>query len=268
VPFNALFLLLVALLPAAVYWSGRPLGPVVRLWFMAGLIAGGGFALYVLIGGDHFGSFRFFLFTYPLLFPFAALFFVSAWRRLGAGAGGRAALLPVAAALLLVAVNWSVYVVNKGDYVREFRIAEDGRRKGELLNGYPGRPSISVIAAGGVALAYEGHVYDLLGLNWVEMARTNREKVANYINHGGFFRDVFYATLPDIVHPHFGDCDKARYDEHPFYARILDHVFTEPEFQSTYEFECWEGLVFYRKTGVGGVGSSERRVSEGLGDGE
>ena len=264
VPFNFALLALVAALPAVIRWSGRPFWPVARLWTMALLITGGGVALYVLIGGDHFGSFRFFLFSYPILFPFAALFLVLAWRRLGAGEGRRwLPLAPVAAALLLIAVNWSFYAVNKGDYVREFRIAEDGRRKGELLNGYPGRPSIGVIAAGGVTLAYEGHVYDLLGLNWVEMARTNREKVANYINHGGFSRDVFYATLPDIVHPYFGECDKAHYDEHPFYARILDHVVTEPEFQAAYEFECWEGLVFYRRIGAEEAGPAGMQVSEG-----
>lgn len=268
VPFNAGLLVLVALLPAVIAGSGRPLGPMVRIWLMAGLITGGGFALYVLIGGDHFGSFRFFLFAYPILFPFAALFLLLAWQSLGAGEGHWSTLVPVAAALLLVAVNWSFYAVNKGDYVREFRIAEDGRRKGELLNGYPGQPSIGVIAAGGVALAYEGHVYDLLGLNWVEMARTNREKVANYINHGGFSRGVFYATLPEIVHPYFGECDKTRYDEHPFYARILDHVFTEPEFQAAYEFKCWEGLVFYHRTGVGGVGAALVQGADGPDDGE
>lgn len=246
---SPLNLIVIALAAAAVVLAKRTLLP---LWSATVVYCAGGASIYVVLGGDHFGSFRFFLFFFPVLFPLAALTLVLLWQRAPGSVSGRW-FLPLVAAAVCVVITWGVFSVNKGDYLREFRIAEQGRERGRLLNDYPGSPTIGIVAAGGVALTYEGHIYDLLGLNWIEMARTNREKVADYINHGGFSRDVFYAHQPDIVLPLFAECDKQAYDTNPFFPRILDHIFTEPEFQELYTFECWRGMAFYRRTAFPGV---------------
>lgn len=245
-PLNLTFAMLALIAPLPVWRSrGRPMGSFLSLWLALMLGIGGGIALYVAMGGDHFGSFRFFLFVYPVLIPLAGLTLVSVWRLVPTGRGTR--LVPPVAGLALVALTWGLFADNKGGYVHEFRIAETGREMGRILNDYPGRPAIAIVAAGGISMTYEGYIYDLMGLNWVEMARSNREKVAPYVNHGGFSREVFYRTLPDIVHPEPAACDKERFDTHPFYSRILDDLFRDAEFQDLYAFECWEGLVFYRR---------------------
>ena len=245
-PVNAGILGLAALLPlsGAVRARRASLG---RAWAATLLAVAGGMALYVLIGGDHFGSWRFFLFAYPALLPFAALALRLLWDALPARRRHPAAPWLLAAALL-VATSAS-FAVHKGNYVRELRIAEQGREMGRILNRLPGAPSIAIVAAGGIAMTYEGHIYDLLGLNWVEMARADRDQVGAYVNHGGFSKAVFYDTLPEIVHPQFGACDRAAYDGNRFFGKVLRGLLAEPEFQSLYRFECFEGLRFYRRVG-------------------
>lgn len=242
-PFSLGVIVLAVTAPLAVRLRGFAMQPFLRLWAVAMLVSAGGAGLYVYLGGDHFGSFRFFLFLFPALFPLAALTLVLVWRGLSSSQA-----LPYAIAVTLVAATWSVFWVNKGDYEREFRIAEIGREIGRRMNEYPDQPSLGIIAAGGVAMTYEGHLYDLLGLNWVEMARADRQKVPKYVNHGGFSRDVFYANLPDIVLPRFAPCDQYAYDNSPFFPPILDYIFSEPEFQDLYTFECWREMAFYRRS--------------------
>ena len=95
-------------------------------------------------------------------------------------------------------------------------------------------------------MTYEGHIYDLMGLNWVDMARAGRDQETVYINHDGFSKDVFYATLPEIMHPQFGTCDQESYDTNPFFRKVLRGIFREADFQALYSFDCFEGLRFYR----------------------
>lgn len=251
-PLNLSLVVLAAAAPLAAWWKGRQgFAGFLLLWFVAMVGVAGGAALYVAMGGDHFGSFRFFLYTYPVLIPLSALTLLGLWQAVAPAWPTFSRALPPLAAFALVAVTWGAFASNKGHYVHEFRIAEWGREMGRVLNGYPGRPGIAIVAAGGFSMTYEGPIYDLMGLNWVEMARSNREKIAPYVNHGGFSREVFYRTLPDIVHPEAGTCDKDHYDNHPFYTRILDGLFLEDEFQKLYVFECWQGLVFYRRADLG-----------------
>jgi len=57
---------------------------------------------------------------------------------------------------------------------------------------------MGVIAAGGIALTYDGELRDLMGLNWVEMAHANPIKVG-FRNHASFDPDTFWKYPPDIV---------------------------------------------------------------------
>lgn len=84
---------------------------------------------------------------------------------------------------------------------KEFKISEEGRREGDFLTAMRtryGEFSVGVFAAGAVALAYKYPIYDLLGLNWVEMAHASRSKVG-LRNHASFDADVFYRTSIDIL---------------------------------------------------------------------
>lgn len=211
-------------------------------WWAMALASAGGAGVYVLIGGDHFGSHRFFQFLYPVFLPFAALALAGRAR-----VARRIAGVPGAAAVALLVLSWGYFVAEKGDYDHEWRIARDGREIGRRLSEYPGAPSLGVVPAGGISMTYGGVIHDLLGLNWVEMAHTGREKAAKFVNHGGFDRSVFFRTLPEIVHPELGTCDKDGYDNNWFFRMVLDDLFLDPEFQRQYRFECWNGLRFYRR---------------------
>lgn len=246
-PFNLSLIALAMLAPAAVGRAGGNWRGLLPLWLAAMVYCACGSLLYIMLGGDHFGSFRFFLFLFPVLFPFAALTLAMTWRDLSP-AIPFARVVPFAAAVGSIVITWGIFSVIKGDYLREFRIAEQGRERGKILSTYPGNPSIGIVAAGGIAMTYDAHIYDLMGLNWVEMAHADRDKAARHINHGGFSREVFYAHQPDIVLPLFAECDKQAYDENPFFPKVLDYIFAEPEFQALYTFECWRDLAYYRRT--------------------
>ncbi len=242
-PMNALILLLAFGLPLLVMRHPRwpRLSP---FWGFTVLATFGGMLLYIAIGGDHFASYRFFLFVYPAFLPLASLAVYTLWQKLPFVL--RQPWTPTLAAAALLMLTGTVFAVHKGGYAHELRIAEQGRRMGEILNTYPGQPSIGIVAAGGVAMTYEGHIFDLMGLNWVEMAHAGRDQASVYSNHDGFSKPVFYATLPEIVHPQFGACDKQVYDGNRFFNKVLRQLFHDPEFQDLYTFECFEGLRFYR----------------------
>ena len=249
-PLNAAILLLALGLPLLVMKHDR--WPRLRpFWGFTVIAILGGMMLYVAIGGDHFASFRFFLFVYPAFLPLVALAIHLLWQRLPYVL--RQPWTPTLAALALLMVTSTVFAVQKGGYALELRIAEKGREMGEILNRYPGQPSIGIVAAGGVAMTYQGHIYDLMGLNWVDMARAGRDQDSVYINHDGFSKDVFYATLPQIMHPQFGACDQQSYDTNPFFSKVLRGLFREAEFQALYTFDCFEGLRFYRLAATPGA---------------
>jgi hypothetical protein len=82
----------------------------------------------------------------------------------------------------------------------EISIAQDMREIGSAFNQvFPAeKPSVGVIVAGGFALAYDGPVIDLMGLNNVAMAHSPGPRVG-FRNHAAFHPDVFFQLAPDIV---------------------------------------------------------------------
>jgi hypothetical protein len=82
------------------------------------------------------------------------------------------------------------------------------------------------------------------------MARAGRDDAPSFINHGGFDPGVFYATLPEIVHPQLQECDEDAYRNQRFANLILNDLFKEAEFNALYDFDCWRGVRFYRLKAV------------------
>ena len=239
-PMNLALLLLAAGLLGFLITRLKGAKPLLLFWVFVMFMNAGGIALYTLMGGDHFGSFRFFLFLYPTFIPFAALTIALVWPP----------RLPKGVAVILsgvaVLIFWATFSKNLGGYEIEFRVAKEGRYIGYQLSQIPVEPSVGVIAAGGIAMAYEGVILDLMGLNWEEMAKTGRSNIGTIRNHGGFNRDVFYKHLPEIVHPRVG-CDEDIYRNKPFYNTILKGLFSEEAFTARYDYQCWEGIQFFRR---------------------
>ena len=110
----------------------------------------------------------------------------------------------------------------------EFRIAKEGRANGaaleQMFQDLDYWPTVATITAGGNKLGYDGYVFDLMGLNSTEMAHAPGD-AANFKNHTGFNRELFYEWAPDILL--CGDSEK-------FDSLVLNGLHDEPRFQVAY----------------------------------
>jgi arabinofuranosyltransferase len=187
-------------------------------WLMLFLLPGLGIP--VLVGGDHFGGYRFFQPLWPLL----CLVAVNEWPKWASRFHPR--VVQAALALLLVG-GWLLFPFTS-KLRQEFRIAREGRANGaalcEMFRDLDPLPTVAVITAGGNKLAYPGHVYDLMGLNSTEMGHAPGDG-ATYKNHTGFNRGVFYRWQPDILL-----CG----DSPAFDALVLNGLHGEPRFMTLY----------------------------------
>lgn len=179
-----------------------------------------GIGIPVLVGGDHFGAFRFYQPIWPLLCLLAAMEWPSISERLSP-AVYRALLM------VLLCSGWLLFPLT-ANLRHEFRIAREGCRYGAILaeafqhNG--DYPSVAVITAGGFKYAYPGNVFDLMGLNSTEMAHAPGSRTGEK-NHSGFNRDLFYRWNPDILL-----CgDSAEFD-----SRVLNGLHQKTEFNALY----------------------------------
>ncbi|MCV6585597.1 MAG: hypothetical protein OIF47_08685 [Marinibacterium sp.] len=251
-PFAELF---VALWVGAVVWALwglRRAQSGQRLVLLGGALMLGGLMVYAVLGGDHFALWRFYQPIAPLLPVFAALGLAWAVTQLLRGGGPKALIrAPVVAAwLAAVAMGWLHYYQARFDVIKEYTLVETGLSFGEFLNTVSPRPSIGVGAAGGIALTYDGYIYDLLGLNWTEMAHANPIKVGMR-NHASFDKTVFWAHPPDVVSIFNKPCLAEGAD--PFWA-VDDTAFhglaTDADFRARYQpvtfvqrDRCWPGYA-------------------------
>ena len=60
------------------------------------------------------------------------------------------------------------------------------------------RPSLGVVAAGAIALAYEGEVIDMMGLNNSIMAHAAGDRKGRK-NHAAFNKDILLQQSPEII---------------------------------------------------------------------
>jgi len=149
-------------------------------------------------GGDHFAGGRM---MQPFV-PVALALLAAQLRELFATPSGRVrAIVP---ALLLAGLGtWLRFVrVDSLMLKNEVAVATSQRRAGSELAKMFGHgaalPSLGVSAAGGIAYAYPGPVYDLLGLNWVSMAHASTAR-RGISGHSAFSAQVFWAETPDLV---------------------------------------------------------------------
>ena len=159
----------------------------------------------VLVGGDHFGSFRFYQPFFPLLVVNLVLWLgravdVTVADRIR---GLRVAVVLAALVLATVAPGTTWHNVKKAsDLQHEFRIATDGREAGRrmtaLFSGLDRYPTDAATAAGAVKLWYAGPVFDVFGLNDFEVAHAPGDRRGRK-NHAAFNLDIFFARAPEML---------------------------------------------------------------------
>lgn len=191
--------------------KSRPLMPLtldemtaVRLrYVLLSLIGATLIGVPMLTGGDHFNLSRFYQLAWPL-------FIIFAYAMVDVLNIQRPQAYPYILALLVVVflvvptAGWFNRGYNELG-VEEFTLAEDGKRAGQVLNQlFPvDPPSIGVIAAGGIAVAYDGTIVDILGLNNIRVAHTPGDRYG-LKNHAAFNEDVFFELRPDLFLPTVG----------------------------------------------------------------
>ncbi|MBM7069072.1 hypothetical protein [Actibacterium sp. 188UL27-1] len=252
-PMADLFLVVWAALVLFAILRLRQDMPGTRALLIAGATIFGILAVYAGLGGDHFALWRFYQPIAPL-FPVAAALAValgvtsvSEWQR---GYGTSLSLSALAAAMVLSGLGWMHYYQARFDVQKEFTLVERGLGFGNYLNRAEPLPTIGIGPAGGIALAYEGEILDLLGLNWVEMAHANPVKVG-LRNHASFDRPTFWKHKPDMLaafNRRCGDGDGLQFwstDDAAF-----DGLFTDEQFRETYQpvvfregEDCWPAFA-------------------------
>ena len=171
-----------------------------------------GLAAPILEGGDYTRAFRFYQSVYPfLILPYLLLLFV--FKKAGS-------FKPLLINVVLVCVvlswfnqaDWNHFYVNNNSHTApqdkdlcmsiEFNLARSMRKNGRRLNVVfkDQLPVIGFSAAGGIAVGYDGIVYDMMGLNLTKLAHADPNKTGPKA-HQSFNKKVFYELSPDILMP-------------------------------------------------------------------
>lgn len=214
---------------------------VFQVLFVLGVIA-----LYTVLGGDHFGSFRFYQPAFLILLPWTAGAIIFKCGQLSDAARSRAVSVIAVIGLMCVSVSTVKFMQNMGGLDREFRIAEDGRLLGQRLNHLSKGTSISIVPAGGTAITYrKGPIYDLMGLNWAKMAHAADDLTGTLKNHGGFVESVFWEAQPDLVTPINWDCSD--YSDYPddFTSLALKGLYETDRFNAAYQKICVGSVAMF-----------------------
>lgn len=206
-----------------------------------------GTSLPLVGGGDHFSSFRFF----QPFWPFYVLPLILATASLGRHAlsGSRQAGLTHYAALVLFGAglfflcgdnNWlSIYCGGSKMLNLEWAIAYRDRVLGGWLNDILAHhvalyPTLGVLCAGGIAYAYHGPIFDVLGLNHVAMGHSPGDR-KEMRDHAAFNKDVFWRYAPELFLPlAWPTSDPMPSQAGSWYANVLRGLTLEKRFQAEY----------------------------------
>lgn len=178
-------------------------------FFIISIIVLAGIALPILVGGDHFKSFRFYQPVWPLLILPSMYWSFRLRRQIQALNTRLTRKQHKSLVLILVLILFSFlndskwHSLDNSDLMLEFSIAEGGRKLGQTLNKMfqpDSLPTVGVIASGGIKYSYSGPVNDLMGLNNIAMAHHPGDR-KGIKNHASFNKKIFYQQKPEVMLP-------------------------------------------------------------------
>jgi arabinofuranosyltransferase len=218
------------------------------------------FVIYTLLGGDHFTLHRF-LQPVSLILP-------SGFAVIGAYGIDRVknhhwpvrwiSAATVATVLLVTGGAYGDFSQSASSLRREIDYAQDGREIAAILSGIEPRASVGVIAAGGIARAYDGRIFDLMGLNWVAMAHADPAKTSGIRGHGGFNSEVFWRVRPQVIAFVGNRCGTGAFHLDEFESRALKGLGSTERFKKDYarvSLGCFLG--FARRDWLHDAGASQ-----------
>jgi hypothetical protein len=179
--------------------SSKGLDTETTLYIAISIIILVGLFVPVLMGGDNFFLFRLYQPIWPL-FPLAVygvlrLFPIDFQPLFGYG-------FLVGTAAIFFVTPWANWFSHEYNYGPGFDIAMEGEAVGKALNVMfeEDLPSVGVITAGGIAFAYKGRVFDMMGLNHVAMAHAPGNRYG-FKGHAAFNESIFFEQRPLLVLP-------------------------------------------------------------------
>lgn len=216
--------------------------------YTVSLLLVGSVFLYSFLGGDHFGGARFYQFIIPLALPVVSVFVSEVISKAESKEKVQKITVSFMFICLFILVSLD-YSRTGGGFRHEFKIAKEGRQLGNYLNDlFSEEMSLAVITAGGIRMGYNGVIYDVMGLNWLEMAHSQSVVSTTVLkNHGAFDSKIFFATRPDIFKPVMQSCDETRkygyFDT--FVNSVTQEISSTDKFASLYSVYCNEEVTFY-----------------------
>lgn len=166
------------------------------------------FLIPIFNGGDHFAGWRMYQPIWPILGIVMTRYitlYPPKWY-LDFTSRHSSFLLVLAFGVLLIISQ--PYLIGKtrlslDEFSYEFSIASNGRIVGELLNSWfvnQKKPTVGVISAGGIAMSYQGEMYDLLGLNETSIAHDGGMR-KGIKNHASLNIKLVTEKKPEILFP-------------------------------------------------------------------
>ena len=244
-----LFALLILFALAVIFYGSKKNAFITKYIHAVSLLTAGAIVTYCFLGGDHFRGGRFYQFAIPLFLPVISAFVTDIVIKPSNRASATSLIIGCTIIFTHFFIISAIYYNSGGGFRHEFRIAENGRKQGRYLNKLLGEKfTLGVIASGGTRVGYNGTVYDLLGLNWVEMAHSVSGTKTNVLkNHGGFDKYIFLKTQPDIFSPKMQSCDETIKSGYfgDFLQSSTQQVTLSNEFKRLYNIFCNEEVTFY-----------------------
>lgn len=222
--------------------------------FFLPFIAGFGLLSPLLVGGDHFGSFRVYQNIYPIE-VLALLVFLG--QMLGKYSGSEitfktssqntgffSIVLVVSLVIGFFQTTYSLWNSIESELGIEFQFAEYGRKNGaflqDIFSPLPELPNLGVVTSGGIKYTYSGEIIDLMGLNNTSMAHSEGDRVG-IKNHAAFNISTFYQLRPGIVWPATVDSGTWQYSETKIKeswenTQGMKGLFDEAHFQELYTY--------------------------------
>lgn len=197
--------LLIYLIMIAFQARSKPWGfELLTLALFFGLL----FLIPIFNGGDHFAGWRMYQPIWPIL-GLAVTWFLTLYPpKWYLTYTSRYSSLLVTLTLGILLVISQPYLIEKSrlsldEFAYEFAIADNSRIVGILLNSWfssQSKPIVGVISAGGIAMTYQGEIYDLLGLNETAIAHDGGLR-KGLKNHASLNIEMVAEKKPDILFP-------------------------------------------------------------------
>ncbi len=166
------------------------------------------FLIPIFNGGDHFAGWRMYQSIWPILGIVVTWYVTLYPPKWYLDFTSKYSSLMVLIAFGVLLIVSQPYLIGKtrlslDEFAYEFSIARNGRIVGELLNSWfvnQKKPTVGVISAGGVAMSYQGEIYDLLGLNETTIAHDGGMR-KGIKNHASLNIKLVTEKKPEILFP-------------------------------------------------------------------